>query len=194
MNCDDLMYEIVVAVVLVLVLAIFLTKAHDFLLDDRTYVHASDGRKYRVRNTSKKTETAEALARLNEKVTQFIDRLQNNSDAEYRPMAVRLKDRYRPETISEGRVDKRYTSYTVNKGEQVVLCLRSRDERDEIYDDNLIFYVALHELAHISSVTEDHSPEFHRNFRYLLRKASEWNMWRRVDRPFQYCGMYVSGM
>lgn len=188
------MFEFIFAIVLVIVIAIFVVNVHGFLTDDRVYVEASDGLQYKVRNTNKKQETAEALSRLNAKVTLFIKRLVETADVDHKPMALRLSKRYDPEALAEGRVDKRFTSYTVNKGEQVVLCLRTRDSKDEIYDDNLIFYVTLHELAHISSVTEDHSPEFHANFRYLLRKASEWDLWKRVDRPFQYCGLSVNGM
>jgi len=188
------MKEFIFAIVLVVFIAVFMMKVHTVLTDDRVVVKGSDGRKYKVRNTTRKQETADALARLNTKVTAFIKRLIQESDTEHKAMALRLSKRYDPDALSEGRVDKRFTSYTINKGEQVVLCLRTRDAKDQIYDDNLIFYVTLHELAHISSVTEDHSPEFHQNFRYLLRKASEWDVWKRVDRPFQYCGMKVNGM
>ena len=188
------MFEFIFALVVVTVIALFVFKVHSVLTEDRVYVKASDGRKYKVRNTHKKQETAEALSRLNRKVTSFITRLIKEADIEHKPMTLRLSKRYDPEALAEGRVDKQFTSYTVNKGEQVVLCLRTRDSKDEIYDDNLIFYVTLHELAHVSSVSEDHSPEFHANFRYLLRKASEWDLWKRVNVPFQYCGMKVNGM
>jgi predicted metal-dependent hydrolase len=188
------MKEFVCALVIVLLLVVILSKTHAYLIDDRVSIKASDGRSYTVRNTDKKQETAEALARLNGKIETFINRLVSSADAEYKIMALRLQKRYNPETLSEGRIDKRYTSYTVNKGEEVVLCLRTRDSKDEIYDDNLIFYVTLHEMGHIASLSEDHSPEFHKNFRYLLRKASEWGMFQKVTTSFQYCGMHVDGM
>lgn len=163
------------------------------VVDDRVLVEAYDGRTYRVRNTPHKQETALALARVNEKVLRFISRLDLEGDAEYRGSILRLKSRYRPESLSEGRIDRRLTSYTVNK-KDVVLCLRSRDHKDEIYDDNLIFYVTLHELAHVASITEHHNDEFHNNFRYFLRKASEWGMFVKKSEKFHYCGMDVNGM
>jgi predicted metal-dependent hydrolase len=188
------MFEFIFIIVFILVISAFAMHMHAVIVDDRIFVKASDGIKYKVRNTKDKFETAETLSRLNTKVTSFIQRLVETADSQYKSMALRLLKRYNPKALSEGRIDKRFTSYTVNKGEQLVLCLRTRDARDQIYDDNLIFYVTLHELAHIASITEDHSPEFHRNFRYLLRKASEWNLWEKVDRPFHYCGMEVNGM
>ncbi len=164
------------------------------VVDDRVLVEAYDGRSYRVRNTAKKQETAIALARVNEKVMNFINRLESDHDPEYNAVVVRLKSRYRPDRLSEGRIDKRYSSYTINKGEEVVLCLRSRDERDAIYDDNLLFYVVLHELAHVASITEDHRQEFHDNFRFFLRKAAQWGLWTKKSHRFDYCGVDVNGM
>jgi hypothetical protein len=164
--------------------------------DDRILVLASDGRKYLVRNTDNKQDTAEGLARLNAKVLTFIYNLeeQAKNEKEYIPMVTRLRQRYRPDKVSEGIVDQRFTSYTVNKGEEMVLCMRTRDGRDEMYDDNILFYVTLHELAHIGSLTEHHNDEFHKNFRYLLRKAGEMNMFRKVVEQFHYCGINVNGM
>ncbi len=186
--------EMVLAIVIIILCVLFLTKAYDTLVDDRIMVRAFDGKHYRVRNTRNKGETADALARLNNKVSTLLSRLEKEKDPEYIHSITRLRARYKPETLSEGRIDKRYTSYTVNKGEQVVLCLRTRDQKDEIYDDNLIFYVTLHELGHIASIGEDHTPEFHKNFRYLLRKASEYGMFKKVTEKFHYCGLDVNGM
>lgn len=188
------MKEIIYALVIIIAIAIFIAKVHSVLIDDRVYIQAFDGKQYRVRNIERKQETADALARVNKKVLEYIERLKREADSDYMPMVMRLASRYNPDKLSEGRIDKRFTSYTVNKGEQVVLCLRSRDEKDAIYDDNLIFYVTLHELAHVASITDDHQAEFHRNFRYLLKKASEWNYWTRVVNPFHYCGLDVKGM
>ena len=186
--------EVIVALVVVILLTCVFKKAHSVLVDDRIFVQASDRRRYKVRNTEHKEETAEALARLNKKIIFFIDRLTSEKDLEFHPAMLRLKRRYNPDTLSEGRIDKQLTSYIVNKGEQMVICMRSRDAKDQIYDDNLIFYVALHELAHVASVVEDHKPEFYRNFRYLLRKASEWNMFQKIFQKFHYCGIDVNGM
>lgn len=188
------MYDFVVIIILFLLTAVYLSRTFSSVFDDRVFVEAFDGRKYRVRNTKHKKETAEALARLTGKINGFLEMLITNGDPKFRIMTSRLKGRFNPETISEGAVDKRYTSYTVNKGEEVVLCMRSRDDVDSLYDDNVIFYVALHELAHIASIGENHNEEFHENFRYLLKKAAEFNMFQKVSKKFHYCGLDVNGM
>lgn len=186
--------EIIIALVILILCSIFLRNAYDALVDDRVYVKASDGQMYKVRNTKTKNETADALARVNQKVQTLFAKLSSETNDNFSAELERLKSRYRTETLSEGRIDKRYTSYTVNKGEQVVLCLRTRDDKDHLYDDNLIFYVVLHELAHIASIGEDHTPEFHKNFRYLLKKAAEYGMFKKIIEKFDYCGMDVHGM
>jgi predicted metal-dependent hydrolase len=186
--------EVFIALGIILFLFLFINKTHEMLVDDRVFVEAFDGRKYRVRNTQKKKETANVLARLNGKIVHFLTRLQQTDSVERKPMIARMIKRYNPATFSEGKVDKRFTSYTVNKGEEVVLCLRTRDGRDALYDENLIFYVTLHELAHIASVTEEHNDEFNDNFAYLLSKASQWGLFKKVNEPFHYCGMDVNGM
>ena len=184
-----------VLILLVAALVLYVVhSAYRFTTDDRVEIFAPDGRRYMVRNTKNKDETAAALARVNDKVIAYISRLYNEADEDKKAMATRIKMRYNPDALSESKIDKNYTSFTVNKGEHISLCLRTRDTKDEIYDDNLIFYVTLHELGHIASVTEDHSPEFYENFRYLLKKASEWNMWTRVTKPFDYCGINVKSM
>lgn len=186
--------EVTLALFLVFLVFIFASKVHTVLVDDRIYVEAFDGRQYKVRNTKNKKETADTLAKINSKVATLLKKIQKEDDPQWRAMISRTMSRYNPEVFSEGKVDKRYTSYTVNKGEEVVLCLRSRDEKDELYDENLVFYVTLHELAHISSITEDHSDEFHANFKFLLDKAKEYGMFKRVRERINYCGMNLDGV
>ena len=164
--------------------------------DGRVYVKASDGFRYKVRDTTRKQETAESLARINSNINKLLDQLTNSPDVEleYVPMIGRIKARYHPSILSEGKIDKNTTSYTINKGEQLVLCMRSRDSADELYNDNVLFYVALHEISHIGTISDHHSPEFHKNFRYIFRKAAEWNYFTPVSTAFNYCGLDVGRM
>lgn len=159
--------------------------------DQRIATMAFDGQSYLVRDTPYKQETADALARLNARINQLIDYVNRRQDAEFVVGARRLKERYKPDAISEGMIDHTLTSYTVNKGEKIVFCMRTRDDHDKLYDDNLLFYVAMHELAHIASVTEEHTPEFHQNFDYLKRIAKEMRLFRNSETPVNYCGIPI---
>ena len=62
-----------------------------------------------------------------------------------------------------------FTSYSLNKGEKIVFCLRS-EETKQLHDINIIMFVAIHELAHVMSVTIGHNEEFYTNFRFLLQE------------------------
>ena len=177
-----------------IILCVYSVKYSEYS-DDRIFVTAYDQKKYKVRNTQFRQETADTLAKLNEKILFFIKHLKNNvHDPEYTGVIHRLEIRYNPDTIAEGRIDKDLTSYTINKGEQVVFCLRTRDSHDKIYDDNLIFYVALHELSHIASVGSHHNEEFHRNFRFLIKHAASLKLFTKVTEKFQYCGLDIQSM
>lgn len=180
------MREFLVILVAVAVFVIMFAKFR--AMDDRVYVTAFDGRKYMVRNIKNKKDTADALARLNKRIEELFVKLEKEADIKYKPAVARLKERFIPESVSEGPVDRDYTSYTINKGEKVVFCMRSRDNKDEIYDDNLIFYVALHELSHIASITEGHNDEFHDNFKYLIKKATDYGLFKNQVGG-NYCGI-----
>ena len=100
-----------------------------------------------------------------------------------------------PKTFSESTPDSKYTSYSVNKGEKVVFCLRSRNSEEKLVDDNLLMFVALHEMAHIMTKSIGHTDEFWENFRYLLRQAIEIDLYQPHDfrnNPVEYCGTQIT--
>lgn len=61
-------------------------------------------------------------------------------------------------------------SYTINK-KKMHLCVK--DENDDYYDDNMLIYVSLHELAHVMCDEIGHTPKFWAIFDKLLNKASK---------------------
>jgi hypothetical protein len=68
-------------------------------------------------------------------------------------------------------------SFTENK-KRIYMCLK--DQNGNYYDDNMLIYVALHELAHAfsSNIDPDHtSPEFNDNFSKLKNDAIELGIW-----------------
>ena len=89
---------------------------------------------------------------------------------------------------------RRFTSFTVNKGEQVVLCLR--DPRTQTFHDiDLLTYVAIHETAHIACPEIGHTPRFREIFQELLKAALDSGVLKRTDyrtEPMQYCGITIS--
>lgn len=60
-------------------------------------------------------------------------------------------------------------SYTINK-ERIFLCLK--DEKGQYYDDNMLTYVFLHEIAHVLNDEVGHGAKFQQIFDQLLKEAS----------------------
>jgi len=84
-----------------------------------------------------------------------------------------LIERFNPDNISESAHDDKYTSYSVNKGEKVIFCIREKDgqHKNEIINVNTLMFVAIHELAHIMTTSIGHGEDFWNNMRYLLSVA-----------------------
>jgi len=70
--------------------------------------------------------------------------------------------------VSELTFNEDKESYTINK-QDVYLCLR--DENNEYYNENMLIYVTLHEIAHAICDDIGHTPKFHQIFDQLLDKA-----------------------
>jgi hypothetical protein len=77
-------------------------------------------------------------------------------------------------------------SYTINK-KKIYLCLR--DEKNEYYNENMLMYVAIHELAHVLCDEIGHTDKFHRIFKQLLYKAQKMGIYD-ASQPIvrNYCG------
>ena len=157
---------------------------------DIIYVKSkSDGRKYLVRTLSDSQEASEKLAELNIKIKKIIDKSLTNKD---HPTVDRL-NRYNPDTLSETIPGSKYTSYSVNKGESIAICLRHKD--NSFMEWNTIIFVTLHEIAHILTVEEQHPPIFWTNMKFLLEQAEEIGLYVPVDyskTPKEYCGIQIS--
>ena len=86
------------------------------------------------------------------------------------------------------------TSYSVNKGEELSFCLKSK-KNGNLHDINLLMYVAIHEMAHIASISEGHNSEFIVNFKWLLQNAKALGYYEPVNyqkSPITYCGIKVT--
>jgi predicted metal-dependent hydrolase len=93
--------------------------------------------------------------------------------------------------IYETSLNSEFTSYSINKGEELVFCLRSKSN-GKLHDINLLMYVAVHELAHTACPETGHTPMFNKIFKFLLEIAIELKLYYYEDyssNPIEYCGM-----
>lgn len=151
-----------------------------------------DGREYVVRNMPDKQEAADILATVRKTMQQFIQCLSNKYSGDERVRT--LQQRFNSDRIKEGNHTSGYTTYTINKGDQIVYCLRDRDGTDQLFTDiNFLIFVSLHELAHICTPEIDHTELFKKNNQWLLERAQECGIYRPIEYPVRYCGMTITG-
>tara|TARA_B100000686_G_C16783080_1_gene973289 strand:+ start:77 stop:655 length:579 start_codon:yes stop_codon:yes gene_type:complete len=154
-------------------------------------ISINDNIEYTVRDLENSQEAAEKLSLINTKLKQLIDSL----DESERDGIKRLKKNYNPYTLSETEENSKYTSYSLNKGEKIALCLRKATDNMVFEEENTIIFVAIHELSHIMTKSLGHEKEFWENMAFLLKKADELNIYEPVDyseNNTDYCGMEIT--
>ena len=158
------------------------------------YVESTvDRRKYLVRNVKDKVEAANLLARMRGKIAKLLEYLEVNYGSEDR--VKRLIKKFNPNRISESLKGSKYTSYSINKGQKIVLCLRSKDREQKLTELNTLMFVTLHELAHVMTISVGHTKEFWSNFKFLLKQAVKVGAYQNEDyskNPRPYCGIEVN--
>ena len=148
-----------------------------------------DGREYRIAEAPDQQEVADLLAKINSNVLKMIEMLKSNQDEGVQ----RLCKRYNPDRLGENLEYKSYKAYSVNKGEEIVLCVREKNGK-LITDTNTMIFVLIHELAHIMTKEDGHPPIFWQNMGYLLKEASKAGIYTPIDyskNPVNYCGVLV---
>jgi len=114
---------------------------------------------------------------------------------------MQLRERYKVHAISEISPlnPSGSTSYTENKGEKLVLCLRNKTPNAngeyEFHEINLLVFVCLHEITHIMNDRWGHKMQFWQLFKFVLKNAVEAGIYEPVDyskNPVTYCGMKIS--
>ena len=120
-----------------------------------------------------------------------------SSKAEFDSTIKRLLHNYNPKScvFSENTPNSRYTAYSVNKGQELVFCLRLKKEGDKLVPKNTILFVALHEITHIMTKSIGHDQEFWDNFSFMLKIAIDNKIYTSVDfniNPKQYCGIEIN--
>ena len=157
-----------------------------------------DNNYYMVRDLSDKDTAIIMLSTIKLNIIKLNDYLVKNKDdkyKEYNPYIEQLNDRIQSVSIAESRETSSSTSYSVNKGEELVFCLRSKKEWNKFHNFNTIMYVALHEISHIACPEYGHGPLFKKIFAFITQVAIELNIYVHVDfnkSPEEYCGIYIT--
>lgn len=152
-----------------------------------------DNKEHLVRNVRDKQEAADLMAKIKLNIKKLCDYLQTKHSDDER--IHRLIKRYNADKLMESESSSKNTSYSINKGEKVVLCMRSKDVMKKLVDENIMMFVTLHEVAHIMTKSKGHTKEFWDNFRFLLKQAIKIGIYHHVDfnsTPVEYCGVEIT--
>jgi hypothetical protein len=195
-------------IIIILVLVILFIKKN---YGEVEYIKSSiDNKTYLVKKLPDSQKAADILAGINKKIQRFIkhmlskypenegmvdksnktDKIDANASADVK----RLYENYNPENISEGTSEHGYTSYTINKGERIIVCIREKDTM-KFSDENAVMYVVIHELTHMAITEIGHTPLFWDKFKWFLEEAVEIGIYKKVDyakNPVNYCGIQLT--
>ena len=163
---------------------------------DINIMEGIDGNNYYVRNNNDQDLAVKILCEIRQKIKQLINFIEENNilDEEYKIYKENInliKNKIDDVKIKETPKTSNYTSYSVNKGEELFLCIRSK-KTNEIHDINDLLYVAIHEIAHIGCPEIGHTNLFFKINLYLLKKAVEFNLYNYDNynnNPREYCGI-----
>ena len=165
-----------------------------YIIGAREYVRSGiDGKDYLVRSLPDKQQAADMLAEVSKKLQTLIKHLEKIAPDDERTQ--RLITSFKPENICEGVDSNEYTSYSVNKGEKIIFCLRQKNKEATLVDINTIMFVGIHECGHICTKSIGHTKEFWSNFAWLLEEAIQIGIYTQTDyksKPVEYCGTKVT--
>jgi len=155
-----------------------------------------DGKEYLVRDLPDKQGAADLLAKVRIK----LNNLKIHLETKYpdKPQVKQLIQNFRddPKRFLESTPDAEFTSYSVNKGESIHLCLRQREANDEsLVSEEVMIFVSIHEMSHILTESVGHGPDFWNNFAWLLKEAESIGIYKHQNfksHPVKYCGMSIT--
>jgi predicted metal-dependent hydrolase len=165
---------------------------------DVTYVNHNNT-EYLVRNLPDKEEAALLLSKIIDRLSKIVEHtskeIKDKDKSAHNESLKRLKKNYRSNNITESSPGNKYTSYSVNKGDKIVFCLRAKDGSNKLTDINTMMFVAIHELAHLMTKSIGHTTEFWDNMRFLLKEGIKIGVYDKQnfnDNPVDYCGTKIT--
>lgn len=153
-----------------------------------------DHNKYCIRDRKYKKKAVNLLASVVDDLKRFVKYLvkkhPNNEIIET------LKFNFNPKKIVETLPTSEHTAYSENKGEKMAFCLnKTRNTNSKLIDRNTLMFVALHELTHLATTEVGHTPQYWKNFKFLLENAVEFKIYDPINykqHPKKYCGMKIT--
>ena len=165
-----------------------------FYIDDNNLVMLKskiDEDFHLVQELPDKKEAADIMAEIKNRIEKLLKYLQSTypDNLDIR----RLTGKYDEDNIRETHINDNGTSYSIDKGEEIHLCLRDKESL-KLHKTNILMFVTIHEIAHIMSKTYGHNDEFNKNFIFLLKNSVKIGIYQNIDYSKtnkEFCGMTV---
>ena len=186
--------EFIIILTLIISVVIFMKIQHNDLIYIKSTIN---DKKYLVRDNEDSDKAANLLAVLDNNIQTLRTHLYDNKKTKYKKYEKyidQLNRKIKYCVISESIPGSSYTSYSVNKGEEIVFCLRSK-KNDKLHIINLLMYVALHELSHVACPEWGHTPLFKDIFSFITEVAISINLYEKIhfdENPEEYCGLSIT--
>jgi predicted metal-dependent hydrolase len=115
---------------------------------------------------------------------------------EYKDYIIQLDKNFNKNRtkIYETDFNSNLTSYSVNKGEELSICLKSK-KTGKVHDINVLMYVVIHEMSHFACPEVGHGPTFIKIFKKFIQVAIDNKLYYYEDynnKPIEYCGMMLT--
>lgn len=144
-------------------------------------------------------EVARRLATIVKKVDILVNHMKQKNLPDH-IISERLYHRWQkirknPKGLRETSPGENSAAYTINKGEQMRICVRDERSDNLFENENDTMFVILHELGHLMSKSYGHNLEFKRNFAYVTRVAVELGLYKYTNyskTPTTYCNVDIT--
>ena len=190
MDKDSIILYIIIIFVLLVCLKVY-SESDAYNL--KCIISDVDGERYCVRERSKMQLAADLLSKVTKNLKDLVVYCSKKFPDDEK--VHRMVQKFNPTKISETLPTSEYTAYSENKGEKLAFCLNKKKNGTKLIDINTLTFVAIHELAHIMTISEGHKQEFWQNFKFLLEQAKASKIYEPVDykkNPEPYCGMDIT--
>ena len=187
------MYIITIILAILSVVVLYKLWANSDMFQLKCIISSVDSNTYCVRDREKLHDAADLLAKITDRMNKLVDHVKTNHKEEAH--VKRLVDGFNPSRIVETLPTSEHTAYSENKGEKIAFCLDKYKGDNKMIDENTLFFVAMHEMAHVATVSIGHTEEFWRNFKDLIEKAVDAGLYEPIDyskNPAPYCGMTLT--
>ena len=163
-------------------------------------IESYNGTKYMVYNDNLNKDKANLLASIVKNMCVLKNHLIKNIDtddlSEYKSYIQQLDKNFNENrtSIYETDPNSNLTSYSVNKGEELSVCLKSKTN-GQLHEINLLMYVIIHEMSHFACPEIGHGPLFQKIFKKFLEVSIKLEIYNYEDyssKPIEYCGMILS--